>query len=77
MGSAYSGPPTSGISILKPKRNSQYHNNTHQAYNTPGSMLVISLSINILQMLIGIYCMCESLLDVEVNAVDKGALVDD
>lgn len=40
-------------------------------------MLVISLSINILQMLIGIYCMCESLLDVEVNAVDKGALVDD
>ncbi len=40
-------------------------------------MLVISPLINILQMLISIYCMGESLLDVEVNAVDKGALVDD
>lgn len=77
VGSAYSGPSTSRISILKPKRNGQYHNNTHQAYNTPGSMLVISPSIHILQMLIGLDCVCESLLDIEVNSVDKGALMDD
>jgi hypothetical protein len=40
-------------------------------------MFVISPPINILQMLIGLYCVCESLLDVEVNAVDEGTLVDD
>ena len=40
-------------------------------------MFVISLSINILQMLISFNCMGESLLNVEVNAVDQGALVDD
>ena len=75
--SASSCPPTSRISILEPKCNSQYHNNTHQAYNTPGSILVISPLINILQMLISLNCMCESLLNVEVNAVDQGTLVDD
>ena len=40
-------------------------------------MFVISLPIHILQMLIGLDCVGESLLDVEVNSVDKGALVDD
>jgi hypothetical protein len=69
--------PTARIRVLKPQYHRQYHDRAHQAYNTPGRMLVVRLPIHVLQMLVGLYCMAERLLNVEVNSIYERALVDD